>query len=112
MRNVIKELSVLLVVLALSLSIPGTAFATGGYGAYAQRGPVSPSPSAMAFDGLVVRPLGVAATLIGGVTYVLTLPFSLLGGNAGEAGAQLVGSPAKFTFQRPLGEFPRGAYRW
>jgi hypothetical protein len=35
--------------------------------------------------------------------YVATLPFSLLGGNAGEAGKVLVVGPAEATFVRCLG---------
>jgi len=38
--------------------------------------------------------------------YVVSLPFSLLGQNPGEAGAALVKEPAAYTFTRPLGEFP------
>lgn len=66
-----------------------------------------PSGAAMLVDGVVVRPLGIVATAIGAVAWVITLPFSALGGNTEEAGSSLVGDPARFTFQRPLGDFPR-----
>jgi hypothetical protein len=46
----------------------------------------------------------LVGTIIGTVTYIVTLPFSLLGGNAGEAGKAMVVEPAKYTFVRPLGE--------
>ena len=65
----------------------------------------SPDPTAMVMDGLVVRPLSLAATLAGGVFYVLTLPFSAIGGNSDEAWKQLVMAPAQTTFDRPLGQF-------
>ena len=39
------------------------------------------------------------------LSLVISLPFSALGGNVKEAGSKLVVAPAKFTFQRPLGEF-------
>ena len=57
----------------------------------------------MAADGLVARPLGIAATVVGAGIYIVTLPFSLLGGNADEAARILVRDPAWYTFQRCLG---------
>lgn len=62
-----------------------------------------PSPLAMAGDALIARPLGVVITAAGTILYVATLPFSLLGGNAGEAGKALVVAPAEATFVRCLG---------
>ncbi len=64
-----------------------------------------PSGAAMLIDGLVVRPLGFAATLVGSAVFVVTLPFSFLGDNVGDAAQSLVKDPAKMTFVRPLGEF-------
>lgn len=58
----------------------------------------------MAGDLAVVRPLGIAATAVGAVIYVLSLPFSLAGGNEEEARQMLVVEPAQYTFTRPLGE--------
>jgi hypothetical protein len=63
------------------------------------------SPEAMAIDFVFVRPLGAAATLAGSVLFLVSWPFSALGGNSDEAMDSLVLSPARFTFQRPLGEF-------
>ena len=63
----------------------------------------TPSAAAMVFDGLLIRPLTLVATAIGTVIWVATLPFSLLGGNAGEAAEVLVLTPAKATFIRCLG---------
>ena len=59
----------------------------------------------MAADILVVRPLGIVATVGGTVLAIVALPFSLLGGNTQEVFQYLVVKPAKFTFVRPLGEF-------
>ena len=56
-------------------------------------------------DILVVRPLGVAATLIGGVVFVVSLPFSAPAGSIGSVAEDLVVRPAWFTFKRPIGEF-------
>jgi hypothetical protein len=65
-----------------------------------------PSGGMMIFDFVVVRPVGIVATAVGSVFYVVSLPFSLLGQNPGEAGVALVKEPAAYTFTRPLGEFP------
>jgi hypothetical protein len=59
----------------------------------------------MAADALVVRPVGIAATVLGGVLFIVSLPFSAIGGNTGEAYQRLVADPARFTFTRKLGEF-------
>lgn len=71
-----------------------------------ERGPVAGATAGgMIIDLIVLRPLGLAATVIGGAVYIVSLPFSLAGGNAGQAGRKLVGEPAQFTFVRPLGDF-------
>jgi hypothetical protein len=64
-----------------------------------------PDPAAMAIDLIILRPLGIVATLGGSILFVLSSPFSLLGGNADDAWESLVVSPAVYTFKRPLGEF-------
>lgn len=63
------------------------------------------SAGAMAVDAVAIRPLGIVATVIGTGLFVVSLPFSALGGNVGEAADALVVAPAKFTFTRPLGEY-------
>ncbi|MCC7257813.1 MAG: hypothetical protein IT486_05540 [Gammaproteobacteria bacterium] len=63
-----------------------------------------PTFAAMFADGLLVRPLGLGATVLGAATWLVTLPFSALGGNIDEATQKLVVEPAQFTFTRPLGE--------
>ena len=62
-----------------------------------------PSADAMILDGLVYRPLSLAGTIIGAGIFVVTLPFSLAGGNVEQAGETLVMDPARFTFTRCLG---------
>lgn len=71
--------------------------------AYANGADETPSAVAMTVDGLVVRPVTFVATVAGAAIWTVTLPFSLLGGNAMEAGEVLVGTPFKATFVRPLG---------
>ena len=54
-------------------------------------------------DALIARPVSIAATGAGAVVWGVSLPFSLLGGNAGEAADNLVGGPAREAFVRCLG---------
>jgi hypothetical protein len=62
-----------------------------------------PSADAMFLDWIVLRPLGLAATVGGGALYVLSLPFSALGGNEPAARQRLMNDPASYTFRRCLG---------
>lgn len=62
-----------------------------------------PSGMEMTADAVLVRPLMLVATVLGTAVYVVSLPFSALGGNAGEAGNTLVVTPFKATFLRCLG---------
>jgi hypothetical protein len=66
---------------------------------------VTPTAGTMLADTFMVRPLMLIGTAVGVVTFVITLPFSALGGNVGDAGQTLVVDPAKYTFVRPLGQF-------
>lgn len=58
---------------------------------------------AMIFDLVLLRPLGLVGFAVGTAVFFVSLPFSLLGGNTGEAAQKLVVAPAKYTFTRPLG---------
>lgn len=63
----------------------------------------APPAYAMIGDLLVARPLLIAGTVIGTGVFLVSLPFTLLGGNVGEAGHALVVEPAKAAFVRCLG---------
>ena len=63
------------------------------------------SAEAMIADFVFVRPLGIVAVAVGSAFFIVSLPFSLLGGNSKAAAKKLVYEPAKFTFIRPLGDF-------
>ena len=63
----------------------------------------SPRAEAVALDVIAARPLGIVITGVGAALFVVSLPFSLLGGNVGEAGKALVIDPARETFMRCLG---------
>jgi ABC-type Fe3+ transport system permease subunit len=61
-------------------------------------------PGAMTADLLLTRPAGLCAIVAGAAVFIVSVPFSLLGGNAGQAWDQLVVSPTEYTFHRPLGD--------
>jgi len=61
------------------------------------------SADAMIGDLVFLRPLGLVAMVGGSLAFVLSLPFSALGGNVGEAAQKLVVDPTRYTFVRPLG---------
>jgi signal peptidase I len=59
----------------------------------------------MVVDVLVVRPLGLATTVVGAVLTVVALPFTIPSGSMRESAQYMVVEPAEYTFKRPLGEF-------
>lgn len=65
---------------------------------------VPKSAGAILVDAFLLRPLGLAATVLGTAAFVVTLPFSLPTRSADDAAEVLVVKPAKYTFARPLGE--------
>jgi len=77
-----------------------------GTGAMAQDSTtVEDSGSLMVFDVLLARPLGIVATTLGAAVWIVSLPFSAMGGNSKTAYRKLIAEPANYTFKRPLGEF-------
>ncbi len=71
------------------------------------------SAGAMTIDLLIVRPVGIVSVIFGTAVFIVSLPFSALGGNAGNAAKKLVAAPFNFTFTRKLGHFEemkRGGY--
>lgn len=71
--------------------------------AYDEERSQKPSGLEMAGDALIARPLMLGATILGAGVFLVSLPFSALGGNVDEAGETLVADPAKATFVRCLG---------
>ena len=62
------------------------------------------SAEAIVVDGLLLRPGGVIATLVGSAVFVITLPFSIPTKSVEKAAQKLVVDPARYTFVRPLGQ--------
>ncbi|MDM8349019.1 multidrug transporter [Pseudomonas sp. sp1636] len=63
----------------------------------------APKAFSMVGDLVIARPLLIGATAIGAVAFVVSLPFTALGGNVGEAAQALVVEPGKAAFVRCLG---------
>lgn len=87
-------------VLLLSVCLPVLANSGSGDPRYAIQ---NPPAYAMMGDLLIARPLLLVATVIGAGVFVVSLPFTALGGGVGDAGQALVVDPAKATFVRCLG---------
>jgi hypothetical protein len=79
---------------AFSVSVPALA---------AQQYSEARTTQAAVVDAVVARPLGVLVTGAGALLFAVSLPFSALGGNVGEAAEVLVVKPARETFARCLG---------
>ena len=62
------------------------------------------SAEAIIADGLLLRPAGIAATVLGTAVFVITLPFSIPTRSVDKAAQKLIVDPAKYTFVRPLGQ--------
>jgi len=59
----------------------------------------------MVVDVVLVRPLGLVATVVGTVLTVVALPFTIPSGSVEKSAQQLIVRPAEYTFNRPLGDF-------
>jgi hypothetical protein len=90
---------------AIMLVVTNTAIASSTSMTYYDDHTEAPTGGTMLADTVMVRPLMLIGTAVGVVTFIVTLPFSALGGNVGDAGQTLVIDPAKYTFIRPLGVF-------
>ncbi|MGF1613865.1 MAG: hypothetical protein ACFCVA_08115 [Gammaproteobacteria bacterium] len=102
-QNVLNNILRYACIVALGFSLGA---APGYVGAYERQFEHPPSASLMVLDAFVFRPATLALTAVGGVAFVLTLPFSATGGNIEQAKEKLVLEPWRFTFNRPLGQFP------
>lgn len=59
----------------------------------------------MTVDLLLVRPVGIGATILGSVVFVLALPFTAATDDVNYSMEKLVKEPARYTFKRSLGFF-------
>ncbi len=98
MKRMYRMAATAVLALGVTLSAPSQA-ASGTY----RSAETGPRWEDQTMDALVARPMGIVGTGLGAVIWTVSLPFSLLGGNAGEAADKLVGGPARETFARCLG---------
>lgn len=63
-----------------------------------------PSSTAIVFDVLFTRPLGIVATAVGAVVFVIGLPFTIPSKTVGISADKLVTDPLRYTFTRPVGD--------
>ena len=63
----------------------------------------APPAYSMIGDLLIARPFLIVGTAIGAAAFVVSLPFTALGGNVKEAGDALVLAPGREAFVRCLG---------
>lgn len=114
MRNLFKRTTVMLTIFTL-ISIPGVSSALADMNsdpgmtsaAYSESGAIYDrglKAEKMVADALLVRPLGIVGTIFGSAIFLISLPFSALGGNVEEAYQKMVVDPAQYTFGRPLGD--------
>jgi hypothetical protein len=89
------------ILMVTTLGFPGVAAATS-YGFEYES--AEPTGGEMLADAFLVRPFMLVSTVATTATFIVTLPFSALGGNVGEAADKLVVEPAAYTFVRPLGD--------
>jgi len=59
----------------------------------------------MVLDAVVMRPLGLVATVLGAALTVVALPFTIPSGSVEASAHELIVRPAEYTFKRPLGDF-------
>jgi len=97
--NIIAKQFTIFCVIASLLFIPSAASAQG------MSDKENPDSGKMAFDILLMRPFGMIATVLGSAAFVVSLPFSFMGGNIEPAYEKMVEDPAAYTFNRPLGDF-------
>lgn len=93
------------VVICLAAALVILPMASGFAADTAAAGEESPSLPTVLVDTVMLRPLGIASTVLGLVGYAVSLPFSIPGGNNEVVWENLVEAPVEYTFKRPIGEF-------
>lgn len=91
-----KLVTALSIALFLTVSAPGTVLAN-------ENGTESGDDAAIVLDLILLRPIGLVATVVGTLFFVGSLPISLPTLSVGKTFNALVAAPAKYTFVRELG---------
>ena len=98
----LRDKRLMVMLLAAALSIGGSLQTVRAQDCAAKN---HTEPGLMTADVALARPVGAVATVAGFAIFLVSSPFSALGGNSKEAWQSLVESPANYTFKRPLGHF-------
>jgi hypothetical protein len=98
-RARLHRAGIVALVTAMMLSPPTTALAQRAEPVTGDRG------TDMAVDLILLRPLGVVATVIGTAGFLVALPFTVPTGSVGDTAREWIGAPLEYTFNRPLGDF-------
>jgi hypothetical protein len=100
MHKLFKQSTILFIAMALVTTTFGSvAMAQSQYRDHERTG------EKMAVDAVLLRPAGLLATALGSLVFLVSVPFSALGGNTKEAYEEMVKKPARYTFKRQLGDF-------
>ncbi len=98
MQYLKKKVLVVLLISFISLATVTTP-------ALAQNPLLEVSGEGMAFDFMILRPLGIATTAAGCAFFFVTLPFTVWSTERiKQSGNCFIAVPANFTFIRPLGD--------
>jgi hypothetical protein len=98
-ESIMKEIATMMFIVFLIFALNSIALA-----ASQGDGSSKPSAGAVVSDILVLRPLGLAGTVLGGAAFVVSLPVTLATHKVESAEKILVEEPFSYTFERPLGE--------
>lgn len=85
-----KKIAFFLVVAAV-VCVSAPAFGSGG------------DDAAVVADVVFVRPVGLAAVVVGTALFIVALPFSIPSGSVGYTAEVLIVEPFNYTFKRPIG---------
>jgi hypothetical protein len=64
----------------------------------------SDDAAAVVADAVLVRPICLVGTILGGAFFIISLPVAAISKSVHHAAQSLVVKPAKATFTRPLGD--------
>ena len=98
------KITALIVVMVCSLGFAVTPVLAGEAPGPAPSSDQDYSSDDKVFDALLLRPMGLVATAFGTGVFIVSLPFTLISGDADKAGEKLVSDPLTYTFKRPLGD--------
>jgi len=93
-----------IIILIMAVSLMAIPFGSSAV-AKTLKYPIKNSAECMTADFALVRPLQLVSLVSGAVVFVVSLPFSALGGNVDEAFNLMIADSARMTFTRPLGVF-------